>query len=62
MIFDYKMSWDIHVEKLQKEANSQMQAIRHIQLHLTKACMNVIKLFPSFLMENSTNLRTLCKF
>jgi hypothetical protein len=62
MIFDYKMSWDIHVEKLLKEANSQMQAIWHIQLHLPKACMNVIKLFPSFFMENYTNLCTLCKF
>ena len=31
MIFDYKMSWDIHVEKLLKEANSRTQAIRHIQ-------------------------------
>jgi len=42
MIFDYKMSWDIHIEKLLKEANSRTQAIRHIQPHLTKAeCMNV---------------------
>jgi hypothetical protein len=42
MIFDYKMSWDIHVEKLLKEANSRTQAIRHIQPHLTKLeCMNV---------------------
>jgi len=41
MIFDYKMSWDLHVEKLLKEANSRTQAIRHIQPHLTKTeCMN----------------------
>ena len=42
MIFDYKMSWDIHIEKLLKESNSRTQAVRHIQPHLTKAeCMNV---------------------
>ena len=42
MIFDCKMSWDIHIEKLLKESNSRTQAIRHIQPHLTKAeCMNV---------------------
>jgi len=42
MIFDYKMSWDIHIEKLLKESNSRIQAVRHIQPHLTKAeCMNV---------------------
>jgi hypothetical protein len=41
MIFDYKMSWDLHIEKLLKEANSRTQAIRHIQPHLTKTeCMN----------------------
>jgi len=42
LTFDHKMSWDIHVEKLLKEANSRTQAIRHIHPHLTKTeCMNV---------------------
>jgi len=35
LIFDRKMSWDTHVEKLLKEANSRTQAIRHIQPHLS---------------------------
>ena len=37
LIFDHKMSWDAHVEKLLKEANSRTQAVRHIHPHLTKA-------------------------
>ena len=42
LIFDHKMSWDVHVEKLLKEANSRTQAVRHIHPHLTKAeCLNV---------------------
>ncbi len=42
MIFDHKMSWDIHIEKLLKEANSRTQAVRHIHPHLTKAeCLNI---------------------
>jgi hypothetical protein len=42
LIFDHKMSWDGHVEKLLKEANSRTQAIRHIHPHLTKAeCLSV---------------------
>ena len=42
LIFDRKMSWDVHVEKLLKEANSRTQAIRHIHPHLMKAeCLNV---------------------
>ena len=42
LIFDHKMSWDAHVEKLLKEANSRTQAIRHIHPHLTRAeCLNV---------------------
>jgi len=41
MIFDCKMSWDLHIEKLVKEANNRTQAIRHIQPHLTiTECMN----------------------
>jgi hypothetical protein len=36
------MSWDAHVEKLLKEANSRTQAIRHIHPHLSRAeCLNV---------------------
>ena len=42
LIFDHKMSWGAHVEKLLKEANSRTQAVRHIHSHLTKAeCLNV---------------------
>ncbi len=43
LIFDHKMSWDVHVEKLLREANSRTQAVRHIHPHLTKAiaCLNV---------------------
>ena len=42
LIFDHKMSWDAHVEKLLKEANSRTQAVRHIHPHLTKAeCLNI---------------------
>jgi len=42
IIFDHKMSWDGHVEKLLREANSRTQAIRHIHPHLTKAeCLYV---------------------
>ena len=42
LTFDHKMSWDVHVEKLLKEANSRTQALRHIHPHLTKAeCLNV---------------------
>ena len=42
LIFDHKMSWDGHVEKLLREANSRTQAIRHIHPHLTKAeCLSV---------------------
>jgi len=35
LIFDHKMSWDDHVEKLLKEANSWTQAIRRAE------CLNV---------------------
>ena len=42
LIFDHKMSWDAHVEKLLKEANSRTQAVRHIHPHLTgEECLNV---------------------
>ena len=42
LMFDHKMAWDIHVNKVLKEANSRTQAIRHIHPHLTKAeCLNV---------------------
>jgi len=42
VIFDHKMSWELHIEKLLKEANSRTQAIRHIHKHLTRIeCMNV---------------------
>jgi len=48
MIFDYKMSWYLHIEKLLKEVNSRTQAIRHIQPHLTKAeCMNAAHAYSS---------------
>jgi hypothetical protein len=37
------MSWDVHVEKVLREANSRTQGVRHIHPHLTKAieCLNV---------------------
>jgi len=42
LIFDHKLSWDIQVEKVLKEANSRTQAIRHIHQHLSrKECLNV---------------------
>ncbi len=42
LVFDYKMSWEAHIGKLLREANSRTQAIRHIQPHLSsKECMNV---------------------
>jgi hypothetical protein len=34
--FDYKLHWDVQVEKILKEANSRTQAIRHIHQHLSK--------------------------
>jgi len=42
LFFDHKMAWDVHVEKLLREANSHTQEVRHIHPHLTKAkCLNV---------------------
>ena len=42
LIFDHRMSWGPHIENLLKEANSRIQAIRHIRPHLTKdECLNV---------------------
>jgi len=37
IIFDHKMSWEPHIEKLLKEANSRTQALRHMHEHLTKS-------------------------
>jgi len=42
VLFDHKMSWEPHIEKLLKQANSRTQAIRHIHNHLTKKeCLNI---------------------
>jgi hypothetical protein len=37
ILFDYKMSRDLHLDKVLKESKRSRQAIRHISIHLTKS-------------------------
>jgi hypothetical protein len=37
LLFDHKMSWEAHIDKVLKEANSRTQAIRHVSKHLSKS-------------------------
>ena len=40
--FDYRLKWDIHVEKVLKDARCSVQALRHIHPHLSRSeCLSV---------------------